>query len=202
MNLILETNNKQAYLQELEVIDYSHPLIEAKRQELFTAEQTDLEKVKLAFEFVRDHISHSWDIQGTKVTCKASDVLEHKEGICYAKSNLLAALLRAEGIPTGFCYQRLMIFDTPEKGYCLHTLNGVFLPSLERWIRVDARGNKPGVQAEFSINEEKLAFTVQEEYEEIDYPTIYTKPNDKTIAVLKANTDAMEMYKKRLPDWL
>lgn len=66
--------------------------------------QSEIEKAKTAFEFVRDEISHSWDIQSTIVTCKASEVLQYS----YAKANLLAALLRSQGIPTGFCYQRLM----------------------------------------------------------------------------------------------
>ncbi|MCG2991451.1 transglutaminase-like domain-containing protein, partial [Escherichia coli] len=74
---------------------YSHPLIQEKINVLFNDELSELEKVKTAFEFVRDRISHSWDIQSTRVTCKASEVLKYKEGICYAKSNLLAALLRA-----------------------------------------------------------------------------------------------------------
>jgi len=112
-----------------------------KINELFNPSQTEIEKVKVAFEFVRDEISHSWDIQGKRVTCSASDVLTYKEGICYAKSHLVASLLRSQGIPTGFCYQRLMLFDTPEKGYCIHALNAVFLKTLNKWQRLDARGS-------------------------------------------------------------
>ncbi|BDG46952.1 transglutaminase family protein [Parageobacillus sp. KH3-4] len=200
MELLPESTNLIDYLEELDVVDFSHPFIQKKINELFHKGQSELEKAKIAFEFVRDEISHSWDIQSTRVTCKASEVLYYKEGICYAKANLLAALLRSQGIPTGFCYQRLMIFDTPDKGYSLHALNGVFLPSLNRWIRLDARGNKPGVQAEFSIDKEILAFPVQEELDEKDFPIIYTKPNPKTISVLKEHTDALEMYKYYLPD--
>lgn len=166
---------------------------------MFHDGQSDIEKAKAAFEFVRDEISHSWDIQGKRVTCKASEVLQYREGICYAKSNLLAALLRSAGIPTGFCYQRLMIFDTPEKGYCIHALNACFIESLNRWIRIDARGNKPGVQAEFTIDEEILAFKVQEKFDEKDYPFIYTKPNPQTITTLETHRDALEMYKSFLP---
>ncbi|QGH35515.1 transglutaminase [Gracilibacillus salitolerans] len=202
MELIPESYNMAEYLKELDVVDYSHSIIQSKKNELFNKEQTEIEKVKKAFEFVRDEISHSWDIQGSKVTCLASDVLKYQEGICFAKANLLAAILRAEGIPTGFCYQRLMIFDTPEKGYSLHALNGVFLRSFNRWIRVDARGNKPGVQAEFSLDEEKLAFSVQQEFGERDFPIIYSKPNDNTITTLRANTNLIEMYKNHLPDSL
>ncbi|PFO07423.1 transglutaminase [Bacillus sp. AFS076308] len=202
MELIVESADLKDYLKELDEVDFSHPLIQEVVAEIFNDEQTEIEKVKTAFEFVRDKISHSWDIQSTIVTCKASEVLKYKEGICYAKSNLLAALLRSQGIPTGFCYQRLMIFDTPDKGYSLHTLNGVFLSSLNRWIRLDARGNKPGVQAEFSLDEEILAFSIQEKFDEIDYPTIFFEPNPKTIATLQRNINALEMYKHHLPDIL
>lgn len=198
----MESPSLKDYLKELDEVDFSHPLIKEVVAEIFHDEQKEIEKVKTAFEFVRDRISHSWDIQSTIVTCKASEVLIYKEGICYAKSNLLAALLRSEGIPTGFCYQRLMIFDTPDKGYSLHTLNGVFLSSLNRWIRLDARGNKPGVKAEFSIDEEILAFPIQEKFDEIDYPTIFFEPNPKTIATLQGNINALEMYKHHLPDIL
>ncbi|WP_163071128.1 transglutaminase-like domain-containing protein [Priestia flexa] len=200
MELIAESTDLRHYVKEIDVVNFSHPLIKEIITELFNDEQSEIEKAKIAFEFVRDKISHSWDIQSTIVTCKASEVLKYKEGICYAKSNLLAALLRSQSIPTGFCYQRLMIFDTPDKGYSLHTLNGVFLSSLNRWIRLDARGNKPGVKAEFSINEEILAFTIQEKFDEKDYPIIYTEPNPKTIATLKENTNALKMYKYHLPD--
>lgn len=202
MKLVPESLNLRDYLKELEVVDYSHTLIQETVNKLFIKEMSEIEKVKVAFEFVRDKVSHSWDIQSKRVTCKASDVLYYREGICYAKSNLFAALLRAVNIPTGFCYQRLMIFDTPEEGYSLHTLNGVYIKSLNRWIRLDARGNKPGVQAEFSLNEEILAFQIREEFDEKDYPIIYTSPNQKTIATLEANTDALEMYIHHLPDVL
>ena len=200
MKLFCESDILEEYLLELDVVDYSNALIQEKSQELFHHEQSEIEKVKIAFEYVRDEIPHSWDIQGKIVTCVASEVLKHKEGICYAKSNLLAALLRSQGIPTGFCYQRLMLFDTPEKGFCLHAMNAVYLTALNKWIRVDARGNKSGVDAQFSVDKEKLAFSVNEKFGEQDYPVIYTKPNSKTIEVLQKNTDALEMYKYHLPE--
>ena len=95
-----------------------------------------------------------------------------------------------------------MLFHTPEEGYCLHALNGVYLRSLNRWIRLDARGNKLGVQAEFSVNEEILAFPINEKLEETDYPIIYTAPNKNTMATLSSHTNALEMYMHRLPDVL
>ncbi|KAB7671262.1 transglutaminase-like domain-containing protein [Bacillus sp. B1-b2] len=200
--MIPESDSLRDYLLELREVDYSHPIITAKAMELFNNKQSEIEKIQIAFEFVRDHISHSWDIQSQKVTCNASEVLEHGSGICYAKSNLLAALLRSQNIPVGFCYQRLMLFDTPEKGYCIHALNAVYIQSIKKWIRLDARGNKPGIDAQFSIEREQLAFQVNKEQGEVDYPTIFPRPNEKTIKTLREHKDAMEMYVHNLPETL
>ena len=93
------------------------------------------------------------------VTLKASEVLQHGTGFCYAKSHLLAALLRANGIPAGLCYQRLSVNDTGAP-WCLHGLNAVFLEDIG-WYRCDARGNRPGVTAAFTPPVERLAFAVR-----------------------------------------
>ncbi|SFE07672.1 hypothetical protein SAMN05216238_1088 [Lentibacillus persicus] len=95
-----------------------------------------------------------------------------------------------------------MLFDTPEKGYCIHALNAIFLSSKNKWIRIDARGNKRGIDAQFSINEEKLAFKANEDKDEKDYPMIYVNPHPKTLSTLKNHTDAVEMYKHHLPAYL
>ncbi|GIN72752.1 hypothetical protein J14TS2_32270 [Bacillus sp. J14TS2] len=202
MNLVCESEKLADYLLETAEVDFSHPLICTKANELFHSSQTEIEKAEIAFAFVRDEISHSWDIQSEKVTCKASEVLAEKEGICYAKSHLLASLLRSQGIPAGFCYQRLTVFDTPKDGYCIHAVNVVYFRSLKKWVRLDARGNKKGIQSQFSIAEEKLAFPVRKEFGEKDYPHIYTSPHPETIAVLKKHNDPIEMYKYYLPDCL
>lgn len=200
MNLILESEVLDEYLQELREVNFSDPAIQTLIKKLFCSNQTEIEKIQVAFKFVRDEIAHSWDIQSETITCTASEVLKHQQGICYAKSNLLAALLRSQGIPTGFCYQRLMLFDTPEKGYSLHALNAVYIRSFEKWIRLDARGNKKGVNATFSTDEGKLAFTVNPHFDEVDYPVIYIKPNSKTIDVLNQSDNALEMYLNNLPE--
>lgn len=194
MKLICESHYLGDYLLELDVVDYSHPLIRSKVNDLFACSFSEIEIIKIAFEYVRDSISHSYDIQSSHVTCKASEVLYFEEGICYAKSNLLAAILRSKGIPTGFCYQRLTKGDTPDTGYCIHALNAVYLKTIERWIRLDARGNKEGVNAQFSINEEKLSFPIRTNYDERDYPIIYTEPNANTINALKQNSDCNMLF--------
>ncbi|XEC96731.1 transglutaminase family protein [Paenibacillus tarimensis] len=199
MILICESQLLEDYLTETEEVDFSHISIMEKAAELYRLSSNEVDFVKKTYEFVRDEISHSWDIQSSKVTRKASEVLYYKEGICYAKSNLMCAILRSRGVPTGFCYQRLTIGDTPDTGYCIHALNAVFLKSHDRWVRLDARGNKAGVHAEFSLDEEKLAFPVREQFNEIDYSTIYKLPNPQTIDTLKRNTDCVSMYLHGLP---
>jgi transglutaminase-like putative cysteine protease len=156
------------------------------------------EAARRVFHFVRDEVPHSWDIRGHRVTRSASDALEYREGICYPKSHLFAALLRRYGIPTAVCYQRLTLLDDDSSGYAVHALNAVYLDG--RWHRLDARGNKPGVAAEFSLDEERLAFPIRSSYDEVDYPTLHFQPNARIIETLENNDDALVMYLNRLPD--
>ena len=202
VTLKLESSNYEKYLAETELVNFSHRIIQEKVQELFSDDQNEIDKVKVAFEFVRDQISHSWDIQSSRITCVASDVLQYQEGICYAKSHLLATLLRSQNIPTGFCYQRLMLFDTPEQGYCIHALNAVYIAKVDRWIRLDVRGNKSGMNAQFSLEKEQLAFRIDSRLGEVDYSTIYINPHPKTIHVLKQNKNAIDMCRHHLPEYL
>ncbi|MED1562367.1 transglutaminase [Alkalihalobacillus alcalophilus ATCC 27647 = CGMCC 1.3604] len=202
MQLRQQSSNLVDYTVELNEVNFKNPLIKKINEQLFNRKLTEVEKVEKAFHYVRDQISHSWDIQSQKVTRKASEVLEHGMGICYAKSNLLAAILRREGIPTGFCYQRLTLFDTPEEGFCIHALNAVYIEPEQKWIRLDARGNKEGIDAKFSLDEEKLAFKVRPAIGEIDYKTIYSKPHPKTMKVLQTHRDMIEIYVHYLPDEL
>ena len=159
----------------------------------------DIAFIRAAYEFVRDDVSHSWDIQSTRVTAKASDVLQYREGICYAKSLLLSALLRSQGVPSGIGYQRLVLFDDPADGYCLHALNTVYLEFERRWIRLDARGNNDFVDAQFSLDEERLAFPVRPEMGEIDYPYNFAAPPEVIVDTLLGHVDCREMYACGLP---
>lgn len=202
MYLICESSLLEAYLCEHEIVDYSHPLVQETIRQLHTASYPEMERVRRTFEFVRDIIQHSWDIQSPQVTCKASEVLSYGEGLCYAKAHLLAALLRAQEIPTGFCYQRLAVGATTEMGYALHGLNAVYLVSEASWIRLDARGNKPGIQAEFSTSQEQLAYVVRPELDEIDYPIIYAQPHPKVVKALREQTNCLHLCRYFLPDQL
>ena len=189
------------YLSYSYYIDWKNPNIIQKAKDLLILD-SEVDTVKRTYHFVRDEIKHSWDIQDRRVTARASDVLQEKVGICWAKANLLAALLRANQIPAGICYQRLTLEDTPESGYCIHALNAVYLSSLKSWIRLDARGNKEGIQAEMSLDQEQLAFAVRPELGEIDYQEVYAEPLPVTMDILEKSTDALYMYQHLLPQAL
>ncbi len=182
------------YLKDSEIMDYNTSRIQEKALEISLNSKNQFETIKNIYEFVRDEISHSLDINGQKVTFKASEVLDNVQGICFAKSNLLAAMLRFLGVPTGFCYQRL----THEGGYILHGLNAVFLD--DKWYRLDARGNREDVNAQFSVGMEKLAFPVSKEGE-IDYPEIYSKPVESVAAAFNGAETVKELMEK-IPDRL
>jgi transglutaminase-like putative cysteine protease len=168
----------------------------AKAAELSKDCSNDEVIAKRCFEFVRDSIKHSWDYRMNPVTCKASDVLIHGTGYCYAKSHLLAALLRANKIPAGLCYQRLTIEnDVPP--YCLHGLNAVYLKHYG-WYRMDARGNKEGVSAEFAPPVEKLAFPIINELEK-DFPEVCAEPLDVVITTLTHYKTVNQVF-ENLPD--
>lgn len=129
----------------------------------------------------------------------ASDVLKYKHGLCFANAHLLAAILRSLNIPTGFCYQKLE-FD---EGYGLHGLNAVYIKSIDKWIRLDARGNKDGINAQFSLDKEILAYPVNKENGEVDFPNIYSEPNKKVIEILKTSKNLTEAVNNVvITEWL
>ena len=149
------------YLQETDIIDYNNSTIQILAKQLSHNCKDDVQIAKNCFEYVRDEIRHSGDYKDDITTRTASEVLKHKTGWCYAKAFLLAALLRVNGIPTGFTYQRLSCSEYKDDIYCLHGLNWVYLKAYG-WYRVDARGNKEGVDAQFIPPVEKLAFELSE----------------------------------------
>jgi transglutaminase-like putative cysteine protease len=197
MDLVICSEDLDAYIEETEILNYSHPSISDKIKEIQQKGKTKQEWAELAFEFVRDEIHHSFDTGSTIITIRASDALEHKEGICFAKAHLLAALLRGMGIPTGFCYQRVTRKGTPESGYAIHGLNAIYFEETNTWFRVDPRGNKPGVNSEFSISPEKLAYPIRTEMDEVDYLHVYSKPLEKVITSMEESSDCRELFFKR-----
>lgn len=184
------------YLEVSEFIDWNNSEIMDCAKDLRGSLNLDCDIAKKCFEYVRDTIKHSWDYRIDKITCSASEVLRHQTGYCYSQSHLLAALLRANSIPAGLCYQRLSIEDEGAP-YCLHGLNAVYLKDFG-WYRVDPRGNKRNVNAVFSPPFERLAFTTNGRLE-TDIQGIWPEPLPVVVKALKENNTYMGVY-ENLPD--
>lgn len=192
--ILFECKEKEQYLVSTECIDYKHPLVQEKVAELRKTANSSLDYIQRAYEFVRDEIPHSRDIGASIVSRKASDVLRNKTGICWTKSCLLAALLRANNIPSGISYQLLTRADEDDsEGYIIHALNTVYIEELDKWIRLDVRGNKENVHAQFSLAEEKLAFHIREELGEIDYRDNYPDLDARLVLILQNSFNVLEI---------
>lgn len=189
------------FLAETYLIDFSS----AEVQEAISAikakakQGDDVELAKLAFEFVRDEIPHAMDDEAfanQAPNLKASDVLKNKNAFCFGKSILLCAILRGMKIPCGFSNQLLMFDEAISDRKIIHTVNAIYLNSLKKWIRVDARGNKPeDVNAEFSVEEEKLAYPARVEFGEIDNLGIYAEVEKAAInlhQISKTNAEVID----------
>lgn len=192
MELIQQVPEISAYLASDDVIDHEHPLVRETSAGLRSGAADAYEYARTAFESVRDAIPHSYDANDLRVTWRASDVLEQRTGICYAKAHALVALLRAGSVPAALCYQKLGV---------VHGLVAVRMPGGRTWHRQDPRGNKPGVDARFSLDRERLAFTPTLGSNEMDYPVLYAAPHPKVLRALRSARDRHSLA-ERLPSAL
>ena len=188
------TNDRKKYLEYSDIIDYNSKEISDLSERLFTESENSLDYIKNVFEYVRDRISHSADAGKDVITCSASEVLAAGHGICFAKSHLLAALLRCKGVPCGFCYQKLVLDDETAPVLIYHGMNGVYLEEYKKWIRLDARGNKEGVNAQFSVDGERLAFPIRPDKGEEDDFVVYPEPDEEVLRVLRENRTRTELW--------
>lgn len=184
----LQAHVPAAYLVGGDVIDRSHSSIKQFAATLRAEHSEDVPFAQAAFEHVRDGVRHSWDAQDPRVTLSASETLREGVGLCFAKAHLLAGLLRAEGIPTGLCYQRLA---DDGSSFVVHGLVAVHLQG--HWHRQDPRGNKPGVDAQFSLTTEQLAWPVRTELGERDYPQLLVRPHPDVVRALRGATDVLAL---------
>ncbi len=172
-----------AYLAADAVIDHQHPSIATLAARLGPAgADASVAYARSAYEFARDQVAHSSDVGRHSAAYVASAVLAKRNAICFGKSHLLVALLRAGGLPAGLCYQRLV--NERADRFVLHGLVAVRIQG--RWRRLDPRGNKPGVDAQFSLEAERLAWPAQHARGEVDYPAVHPAPPPGLLAALAA----------------
>ncbi len=190
----LESHNLDDYLVSDTIVDWKTPDVQQAAIDLTLSIPDEVAKARFLYEWVRDNIPHSNDAGFDIVTCTASEVLHHGTGVCFSKSHLLAAFLRAVNIPAGFCYQVLRLDPPVNNELVLHGFNGIYLPGFEKWIRVDARGNTRGVNAQFSIDKEQLAFHMDARTGEFIYPTIFASPASNVVNKLKKHKSRRELW--------
>jgi transglutaminase-like putative cysteine protease len=182
------------YLEATPTIDWQSQSVRALATQLRGRGVDPRSTVRACFEYVRDRIPHTADHNLDPVTCSASDVLEQGTGFCYAKSHLLAALLRANDVPAGFVYQRLSDGDG---SFCLHGLNAVWLPDCG-WYRLDARGTRSGLVSEFTPPRERLPFACTGAGERL-FPGVWASPVPHVLAALRSHRRREDLL-RHLPD--
>lgn len=161
--------------------------------------KNDEEKARALFKFVRDEITHAYDINSVDIPVSASDVVKSRVGTDDSKAVLLATMLRICKIPAGFCYQYLCVGDDESLGHYMHCYNAVFLDG--KWIFLDASNNKNGMPAGFAKIEPELSFKPRECYGEYNVKGIFAKPNPTSMKVLEESDDITDVI-AGLPDKL
>ena len=205
-----ESDDLGRYLEDTITIDWQTPAIMERSKTLLEARDEPEERVTALFEFVRDEIDHSFDngrgLDPMVTTCSASQVLKEGTGLCYAKSHLLAALLRVAGFPTGFCYVRLINAERGDK-FTLHGFNAVYWKPLGGWIYLDPRGNRdaimdgePAIESEARFEAPfSLAYAPDVDRGEAFLPFIYRRPAKRIIDLLERAPD-FAAVRRNLPD--
>jgi transglutaminase-like putative cysteine protease len=104
--------------------------------------------------------------------------------------------LRANDIPAGLCYQRLSR-DNIGPPFTLHGIVAVYIPPYG-WYRVDPRGNRPDVDAQFTPPIERVAFypTLAGE---ADLPEVWPDPLPVVVKALQSHKTWDKLW-ENLPD--
>ncbi|MBB1486750.1 transglutaminase-like domain-containing protein [Oceanospirillum sediminis] len=180
------------FLRSTLIINWDHPEVLALASYLAKGDDDPISLVRRSFEWVRDEIRHSWEYQKETVVLKASEVLRNKHGCCFAKSHLFAALLRANGIPAGFSYQRVPN-EWGATQFRLHGINAVYLAH-SGWVRLDARGGNSGDKTRFNPPDESFSFP-----EETCITGIWPNPLECVVEALVNAGHVKDLYQS-LPD--
>lgn len=175
-----EPGDLAPYLASSPIIEADTPAVAAQARRLAKGGEGEFGVIRRCFEWVSNHIPHSRDCGADTVPCTAGEVLLAGHGLCYAKSHLFAALLRANGIPAGFDYQRL---GSRRDGYGLHGLNRVYLAGHSRWLRLDPRG-RAGAVTRLAGPEDHLIFS-GDGPGELDYGLNLPEPDPGIVRLLR-----------------
>lgn len=221
-----ESGDLGRYLEDTITIDWQTPSVTEAGRRLIAGIERPEARVERIFAFVRDEIAHSFDVQTDARTCRASEVLRERTGLCHAQSHLLAALLRFAGFPTGFCYARLRDPERPDR-FVLHGFNAAhWTPTggaaiggaaiggapTGGWIYLDAAGRgrsrEPGPERTSEGEPDsacrfeppwQLACAPNGERGETFLPWIHRRPARRIVELLE-RAPSLDAIRRSLPD--
>ncbi len=106
----------EEYLKPTSIVNFDHPTVKNKAQEVTTGQKGVVEKARSLFYFVRDGIKYNPYLPRYLTEhFRASNTLARREGFCITKAALLIAMGRAVGIPARFHFVILRNHLLPEK---------------------------------------------------------------------------------------
>lgn len=198
--ILAERSGLDRYLEDTGVVDWQTPVVYDKARKLLGPGASTEDRIRAAYEFVRDDIQDclAEGHASPAVPCTASQVLREGAGLSYARCHLLAALLRAQGIPTGFGYQRLGDPGCP-RGYALHGWAAAWLPDPQRWLPLDPAGRSEGGPLAFRLDPPHFAQRPDPEAGEMHFPTLYARPVRPVVDLLE-KADTLARIRPHLPN--
>jgi hypothetical protein len=154
-----EITDLSVFLKPTKYINCDHQDIISKANELTKNCDSEIEKVKALFEYVRDSYTED-DV----TSFQASEILKNGGNSCYKRSILLAALCRAIGIPSRLQYQSLLLkdfyFNGKKKDHLFtHAITGIYLQG--KWYLYEPVGNNAKWQIWTEEKELKKDMTLQ-----------------------------------------
>jgi len=133
----------EEYLIPTEFIDSESPSIQAFAQQAVAGATTPREKAVRLYYAVRDGIYYDpYRIEPSRNSFKASTILRQGHGYCVAKAVVMAAVLRAQGIPCKLHFADVRNHLTTERlkkmmqtdTFYYHGYNDIWLD--DRWVKV------------------------------------------------------------------
>jgi len=179
------------YLSCSGVINCTNAEIRTLARTVTVSDTDDIERTRTLYTWVRDTIAHSVDSGQGDLIWNAADVLAAGHALCFGKAHLFVALCRALGIPAGLCYQRVRREDG---SWVLHGLAAVYLEQPGKWVRLDPRGNKPGIFADFSIESDAIAYEPSYDGEWLDQH-VYPEPWQEVSHLVVLSSNVQEFIK-------
>ncbi|MFO7890718.1 MAG: transglutaminase-like domain-containing protein [bacterium] len=139
----MQSLNKK-YLLPSALIESDHPEIRSQAEKLTYSRETNQEKIKSIFYFVRDEIKYLFGMPPSESAVKASSVLHAKKGFCTQKAILFCSLTRSCSIPSAINFYDIIDHDLSDYIARILKTRKLFrhgVPAVminDKWIQYDA----------------------------------------------------------------